>query len=97
MPFNFNFRTIVSSRDIKTMIDFISKQDDKNFIPIIVLSNMFKKFIQGDEDEIKWINSRWVGRCLKRLSLVSEKRRVSSGVEVLLNTKKAEEKLKLFR
>jgi len=84
------------SRDV-TFIDFISKIKEKGFISVKHLSNLFKDFLKDDEEfDDKWVNSKWVGRALKRLSLSKEKRRVSSGVEVLLNLKKAQEKIKMF-
>lgn len=52
------------------------------------------KIWYGDNE---WLNDRWFGRALKRLNLVVDKRRVPSGMMVLLNVAKAKEKVKIFK
>jgi len=87
----------VESRDI-IFLDFISQQTNVDFIKVRDLTFMFKKFLEmGDDEELKWLNSKWVGRVLKRLSLFKEKRRTSAGIEVLLHIHKAQEKIKMFK
>ncbi len=36
----------------------------------------------------KWLNSKWIGRALKRMNLNKSKKRTSSGIEVMLNIEK---------
>ncbi len=75
--------------------DFVSKEEGGLIYQSIKnLTNRFREF--ADEPG-EWLNSKWLGRALKRLNLVMEKRRKRSGVEVMLNVKKAKEKLKIFR
>ena len=50
----------------------------------------------GSED-MKWLNNKWVGRALKRLSLITEKKRVSHGIQVVLDIGKAKKKIKFFK
>jgi len=79
-------------------IDFISQLDVPNYIKVKEVSSLFKVFV-GEEEYYgdDWINSKWVGRSLKRLSLIKDKRRLSSGIEVLLHIEKAKEKIKMFK
>lgn len=60
------------------------------------LTAMFKQSINYDEEEERWLNIKWLGKALKRLNLILEKKRMNDGREVVLDTKKAAEKLKLF-
>jgi len=82
------------SKDI-LLYDFISqKPETRDFKFVKELTAEFKQFI--DEDDV-WINTKWMGRALKRLDLVVDKRRKTKGVEVTLNVKKAGKKIKMFR
>jgi hypothetical protein len=38
-----------------------------------------------------------MGRALKRLNLIIDKRRIAKGIEVTLNIEKAEQKLSMFK
>ena len=86
------------SKDV-SLIDFISKKSEYqiNYVSVHQLTVEFKQFIVYDDDETKWLNSRWVGRALKRLKLTTAKRRMSRGIEVTLNINKAKEKLRIFK
>jgi len=77
-----------------SVIDFVSQYTTEGFVGIKELTHDFKAFIQiGDE----WLNDRWVGRALKRLNLIKKKKRLSSGIYVVLDITKAQEKIKIFR
>ena len=77
------------------VFDFISKQlEGLEYHSVKDLTNKFREFA---DEGAEWLNSRWFGRALKRLNLVIDKRRKSSGVEVMLNVPKAIEKLKIFK
>lgn len=78
-------------------IEFVSEQADEGFIEVSEVTRRFKQYLHEEEEEIKWINTRWVGKALKRLNLNKEKRRVGKGIEVILNTKKAKEKNQMFK
>jgi len=45
----------------------------------------------------EWINPKWMGRALKRLDLVKEKKRVGKGTSIILNYDKAKKKIKMFK
>jgi len=86
--------SMVENRDI-SLIDYLSQEiADENFILINDLTRKFKEFLGTTDEEI---NSKWVGRALKRLNLITEKRRKSRGNEVRLNYAKAIEKVKMFK
>jgi hypothetical protein len=86
---------LVESKDI-TLIEFISKQD-KDWVVIKQLTTMFRNYTHDEEGENAWINPTWVGRALKRLNLILEKRRLSDGVQVILNIDKAKTKMEMFK
>ena len=80
------------------LIEFISKQSsDLDYYSVKRLTQEFKQYIDCDEAEDRWINAKWFGRALKRLNLIVQKRRVSYGMEVILNVPKAKEKLKMTK
>lgn len=88
---------MTESKDV-ILIDYISKFTfAKEFITIKKITTDFRAYVGDDEGDEKWINARWVGRALKRLSLIKEKRRVSQGIEVIPDVLKAEEKIKIFK
>ncbi len=86
----------IQSRDI-ALLDFVSKKTSTfDFVQVNELTREFKMFFEGD-DENQYINSRWVGRALKRLNVIRDKRRISRGVEVNLDSQRAKDKLKEFK
>jgi hypothetical protein len=88
---------IIENRDI-ALIDFISDMEETNeFILVGDLTKKFKEFIKEDDEDAKWINSRTIGRSLKRLNMILEKRRVGKGIEVRINYLKAKEKIGIFK
>lgn len=86
------------SKDVM-LYDFVStwKTETKNYQSIKSLVTEFRMFCgDGDQDD-KWLNDRWLGKALKRLNLVIDKRRTSNGMEVTLDYIKARNQLKIFR
>lgn len=85
---------VIENYDI-SLFDFVSQEpEEENFIQVKKITEKFKEFLQVNEE---WLNNRWMGRALKRLNLIKEKRRVGRGVEVILNYKKAQEKMLMFK
>jgi len=76
-----------------SLIDYVSQETSNNFKSLTDITNEFRQFIQGDEE----INVKWVGRALKRLNLILQKRRLGRGREVILNIQKAHEKIRMFK
>jgi len=84
---------ITESLDV-SLQDFISKMsvelDYKRYRLIHQITDKFRFFLGiRDRFEQQEINPRWMSRALKRLGLVVDSRRVSSGREVTLNIPKA--------
>jgi hypothetical protein len=87
---------LIENTDI-SLIDFISQEleeSDKYYQYLSDILRNFKTFIGIDEE---WLNTKWLGRALKRLDLAKESRRSSRGREVRLNIVKAKEKIRMFR
>lgn len=89
---------LTESRDVM-LINFISVYYDinVNFVDMNDLLNRFRNYVHDDERDYQWLNSQWLGRALKRLNLIVEKRRVSDGMQIILNVKKAKEKAEIFK
>lgn len=83
----------VESRDIM-VFDFISQLDNYKLRSVKELTIEFTNFLGEEHD---YMDSAAFGKALKRLNLVLDKRRVYRGVEVTLNIKKAQQKMKMFR
>lgn len=67
-----------------------------SYVSIADFTTKFKEFIGSPEDEIDWLNTKWVGRALRRLNLIVQKRRLARGIEVMLDDKKAKGKMVIF-
>lgn len=73
-------------------LDPISSWDNKGnpvqlvpfmcFVPIKRILEVFRASLDSPE---AWVNERWLGRALKRLGLVRQKRRMNNGIEIILN------------
>ncbi len=88
---------MTESKDV-SLIDFISKFGlASEFVKIKKFTIDFREFVGDEEGDEKWINTKWVGRALSRLSLTKEKRRLKEGIEIIPNVQKAIEKIKLFK
>lgn len=86
----------IENADI-SLIEFCSIQPETSkdyFVPIKNLTERFKEHLQTSEE---WLNDRWLGRALTRLKLTKMKRRLSRGTEVIVDIKKAQEKMVMFR
>lgn len=88
---------VIESKDVM-LIDYISQFGLKrDYQTIKELTANFRHYVGDDEGEERWINTHWVGRALKRLSLLKEKRRMKDGYEVIPDVDKAIEKIKIFK
>ena len=84
----------IENRDVY-FIDFVSQElQTDRYITIRNLTEKFREFLQINED---WVNPKWVGLALKRLSLAKLKRRLKRGFEVVIDVEKAQEKIKIFK
>ena len=72
------------------LIQFISRMDSKDFIPIKVLTLNFRDFLNEDMDwDSERINTKWMGRAVKRLGLIKDKKRLGQVREIVLDIKRA--------
>lgn len=65
------------------LVGYIQKIPQNEYVKPSAIAKEFRE----DEGE-NWINSKWVGRAVKRLNFVIEKRRLARGIEITLNEKK---------
>jgi len=84
----------MESSDI-TLYNLVASCDDGKMYKVKDLVNTIKLML--GEGDFSFINNKWMGRGLKRLNLVLEKRRLAEGIEVRLNVEKAKEKLEMFK
>lgn len=91
-----NVDEIIESKDVR-LLDYVSIQSDKDWYKIKELSSMFRLYLNEGEDEDPWLNPKWLGRALKRLNLIVQKRRTDAGMEVILDVKKAKQKGEMFK
>lgn len=80
-----------------SLYDFISQEPESSaykWESVNDLTRRFREFMDSNEE---WINTRWMGRALKRLDLAKEKRRVARGSSVILNYDKAKKKIRMFK
>jgi len=82
---------MAESRDI-LLINFLSTLTTTDYLSVSKLTSEFRNSIGEEENEDKWLNSRWVGRALKRLNMIVEKKRNSNGTMVRINLNKARSK-----
>lgn len=86
------------SKDV-SLYQFVAEHgDSKSFVPIKAFTEHFRLFAGNTEStDEAWCNDRWVGRALKRLNLIIQKRRLGNGVQVMVDVEKAKEKIKIFK
>jgi len=89
---------MMESKDV-SLIDYVSQLEQTiNYRSIRHITIGFRDFIgRVDDQDDKWLNEKWVGRALKRLELIIDKRRVAHGNEVTLNIDKAKQKIMGFK
>ena len=77
-----------------SLYDFVSQLTESGFVFMTDFVKNFKEFLQTNDE---WLNTKWMGRALKRLNLIKEKKRVGRGVSIILNIEKAQSKIKIFK
>jgi hypothetical protein len=73
--------------------EFVDNVDDllqnfmesANYVGFVKLSKILLDFKKGMEQQEEWVNSKWLGRALKRLGLIEKKRLINGCVEVRIN------------
>ena len=77
-----------------SIIDFVSQEISNDWKSLKEITLNFREFIQSEDPEV---NPKWMGIALKRLNLKKETRRKSRGVYIILDTEKAQDKIKMFK
>jgi len=77
-----------------SLYDFVSQYEKIGWESMTQICKEFKEFLDTNDE---WINNKWLGRALKRLVLVEETKRLGKGRYIILDTKKAKEKIKMFK
>lgn len=80
-----------------SLYDFFAQEVEEKNDKWEFISDLIKKFQDFLGNHEEWVNTKWMGRALKRLNLVKERRRVGRGMSVIIDYKKAREKMKMFR
>ena len=78
------------------LIDMVSQELEERWLFIKDIVNKYLEFTQKENKDDE-INSKWMGRALKRLKLIKEKKRLAGGVQIKLDIPKAQEKIKQFK
>jgi len=87
----------IESRDI-SFFDYVSQEIGDKWIRTKDVLNGYKEFLQYDEKgDDDWLNVKWVGQALYRLKLRKQHKRDRGGMKVVLDVKKAQEKIKMFK
>ncbi len=81
------------SKDVMVIIA-VSKERPNEFIDIKSFTEIYK-LTYGDSAD--WVTTIWMGRALKRLDLVKDKRRVGKGMQVILDIDKAQRQARIFK
>jgi hypothetical protein len=84
------------SKDV-SLIEFIAEHGKIEWQSIKDLTAHFRLYVGDTGNEELWVNDKWLGRALKRLNLIKEKRRVASGNMIIPDIDKAKTKLQMFK
>ncbi len=84
----------IENKDI-LVYDFASQEIQEDYF--VSMQSITEKFRQFSQIKDEWLNSKWMGRAIKRLSLAKKRKRTSRGIEIVLDVKKAQDKIKIFK
>ena len=82
------------SKDIQ-VFSLISNQVANSYVSVSDLTNSMRMMLYDEKND--WLNNEWMGKALKRLNLILDKKRNNKGVIVMLNIDKAKLKQELFK
>lgn len=85
-----------NSKDV-SVYEFVSALEHNVEYVVKNLVNQFRMFIGDDDSDDPWLNEKWLGHALKRLSLVVNKRRANNARYVILDITKAKEMNSKFK
>jgi hypothetical protein len=94
----------LENRDVN-FINFIANSElyfktiaEDGFVKERDILGKYREWAEFDEKnrEFDWLKSHWIGRALKRLNFIIEKKRIAQGRMVRINFDKAKEKAMIF-
>lgn len=85
---------VSESKDV-TLYSMVAQQQGQEWREVKELTTLFR--LQTGDGENEWLNAKWLGRALKRLNLIKDKRRTNRGIEVILDVEKAKLKEVMFK
>ena len=89
-----NQEAFLENKDV-LLLDMISQMNDNNeWHSVKRITEDFRQFCSSNEE---WMNDKWLGRALKRLVVIKERKRTNRGIEVKLDIEKAKEKIKIYK
>ena len=77
-----------------SLYDFVSQYTETSWISMTQIIKDFRSFLDTNDEEI---NTKWLGRALKRLVLIKDKKRLGRGRYFILDIEKAQKKIKMFK
>lgn len=83
-----------------SLIEYVATMEEQtrfSYLPMKSVLSGFRSYLGETNIEDTWLNIKWLGRALKRLNLIGDKRRLAGGREVILNLDKAKQQLKRFK
>ena len=85
---------MVDNKDV-SLLEFVSQESENiGYQTFKKICENFKMF--SDSNDV-WINPKWISNALRRQNLIIQKRRVGNGYQCLLDVKKAQEKIKMYK
>ncbi len=75
----------------KLLLRFLSdkiKEGNLAYLDYVSTSYITNQFREYENENNEWINSKWIGKALKRMKLIKDKKREKQGIKVLLNADK---------
>jgi hypothetical protein len=72
---------------------YLKANNIQEMIQIKEIKNMFNLMEDRKPDKKDWFSNEWIGRCLKRINIIKNKKRMTKGIEVEINIDKLKEYL----
>lgn len=74
---------IAESTENTLLVNLVKLVNEVKYYKMSNITSLMVDTMEGRDE--KWLNTRWVGKAIKRLGISKSKRRVGTGVEVLLD------------
>ncbi|MHA1305467.1 MAG: hypothetical protein ACTSPI_17345 [Candidatus Heimdallarchaeaceae archaeon] len=78
-----------------SLLEFLSEEPVTTYF--LTIAELTRRLKEGTGKNEEWINPKWMGRAMKRLNLIKEKRRSRKGIDIVPDYMKSQEKIKMFK